>query len=50
MASNTPSNHVRDSRVYFNNQYVPHARWSDFQDLGQGYGLLSNIFFSNSYI
>ena len=31
--------HVHGSQVFYGNQYVPSARWSDFQDLGYGYGL-----------
>ncbi|CAF0983573.1 unnamed protein product [Adineta ricciae] len=37
---------MRNFKVYFANQHVPDARWSDFIDLGQGYGKDSNhVFF-----
>ena len=31
--------HIQGSQVFYGNQYIPAARWSDFQDLGYGYGL-----------
>jgi hypothetical protein len=34
---------IRDFKVFFGNQYLPDARWSDFKDLGQGYGLSSSL-------
>lgn len=35
---------VHDFKVFFSNQYLPDARWSDFIDLGQGYGMFLFIF------
>jgi len=32
---------VRDFKVFFGNEYVPDARWIDFTNLGQGYGMYS---------
>jgi hypothetical protein len=34
---------IQDFKVFFGNQYLPDARWSDFKDLGQGYGLSSSL-------
>jgi hypothetical protein len=34
-----PSYEVRDFKVFFGNQYLPDARWIDFTNLGQGYGM-----------
>ena len=37
---------IHGSQVYYGNQLIPDARWSDFQDLGQGYGRYwSNYFY-----
>ncbi|UJR15259.1 hypothetical protein I4U23_002214 [Adineta vaga] len=37
---------IRNFKVYFANQHIPDARWSDFIDLGQGYGKdNSHVFF-----
>ncbi len=38
-----PTYEVRDFKVFFDNQYVPGARWIDFTDLGQGYGMFFSI-------
>ncbi len=38
-ADNT-SYKIQDFKVFFDNQYVPHARWIDFTNLGQGYGMI----------
>jgi len=39
----TPTYEVRDFKVFFGNQYLPDAKSSDFQNLGQGYGLSSYL-------
>jgi hypothetical protein len=44
MSMQMPSYEVHDFKVYFGNQYLPDARWSDFIDLGQGYGMFLFIF------
>jgi hypothetical protein len=38
-----PSYEVRNNKVFFGNQYLPDAIWSDFKDLGHGYGLSSYL-------
>ncbi len=49
MSMQMPFYEVRDFKVFFGNQYLPDARWSDFKDLGHGYGL-SSYRFSNFLI
>lgn len=43
MPMQIPSYDVRDYKIFFGNQYVADAKWSEFKDLGYGYGLFSYL-------
>jgi hypothetical protein len=45
-----PSYEVRDFKVFFGTQYLSTARWIDFTDLGQGYGLSISLLLKCSNI